>query len=481
MSSADDSRSQHDGLPGAQAVRAPLEIASGQTPRSIKPVGPGDPVFSDVTERRWRARIAAFSGPPVYVPLASPPHAGTLVTMLLRDRAPAVGEVLWARRRLPMAGAAVRYVRRPEGERPDGTGLAGGESAWEALIELKGIPALPEAAADVLRSAGSSLSGAAEVARSIERDAALSRAVVDLANSANFRATEPLKDVRAAVVRLGIERVRLLVLASSVFRLFPPGAESAQQDACDERISFEGLWIHSLTCAIVAEALARLARIPADDAFLAGLFHDIGKFLLARAGGASFSAVLDQVEEWGITLGEAEKAALGFTHARAGAWLLSRWGLRGSIVAAVGSHHGARGGQRNQLAAAAHVGDLIARGLAAGTTWDRRMPQADPTAWRTLGLEPDDTASVIEVVVERLAGGASLFEQAGVRAPFLERAGHATDADPILGEAAEAAAARRRAELFEESASPDAYVARIAHGAARVARAPGAPERDRRS
>jgi putative nucleotidyltransferase with HDIG domain len=466
------SRRPHEEDSGRAAARAPLEVASGHTPRSMQPLEASDAYYGVVNEKRWRARIASFSGPALYVPVVSPPHPGVLVKMLLRDRTPAVGEVLWSRTELPLAGAAVRYVRVSGSLGVHANSAAGSAGdVWGAMIASTGVPSLPDAAAGVLRATSSARSGAAEVAKSLGQDPELAKAVLDLANTANFRATEPLKDVRAAVVRLGVERVRSLVLASSVFEIFPAESDAGRSAAMDERVSPAGLWMHSLASGLAAEALAKLAGIPPDDAFLAGLFHDIGKFVLADVMSAGYSAVLDQVEEWGLTLVEAEKAVWGFSHARAGAWLLSKWGLPGQVVAAVASHHAASGGGRSPLAAAAHVGDLVARALAAGTTWDRRMPSPEPAYWDALRLDPEEISAAVQGAAYAVAAGAAVFEQAGVRPPFISRSAHATEADPILREAADAAARRRCTDLFEGAPLKDPYLGALAKGAAAVSAA----------
>jgi putative nucleotidyltransferase with HDIG domain len=455
---------------GPSVERAALEIASGQTPRSLVPLSADDGLLAASSEKRWRARVAAFSGPALYVPVVSPPHVDALVKLVLRDRAVAVGEVVWSRNKLPLAGAAVRFVRLGENA-PPAEAVALATDAWERLIASAEAPALPEAAAGVLRSTAGARSGAAEVARSLSQDPALSRSVIDLANTAGFRATEPLRDVRAAVVRLGVERVRSLVLASSVFDIFPAEAKPARGVVAESRVSPDGLWTHSLAAALVAEAFARAAGLPADDAFLAGLFHDVGKFLLVRVLAREYASVLDQVEEWGLAIGDAEKAVLGFSHERAGAWLLSKWGLPGPVVAAVAGHHGSGPGRGSPAAAAAHLGDLFARVLAAGTTWDRHMPQVDPVCWETMHMAPEDASAAVALAADAVASGAAVFEQARVRPPFLPRAAHATEADPILRNASEAIAARRRADLFEGETGRDPYLAGLLRGAEALAAA----------
>ncbi len=444
-------------------VRAPLEVASGPTPRSLQALAPTDEVLAAHTEKRLRERIAAFAPTAIYVPVAAPPVVGALVRLRLRDRTRVVGEVVWSRRELPLSGVAVRYVPAalPKPEEADGA------DAWEDLISSPGAPELPPAAAAVLRAAAKPGAGAAELAKAVSADPELAEAVVDLANSADYRAPEPIKDVRGAVVRLGLERVRSLVLASSVFRLFP--ADSGQAGA-EPRVSPAGLWTHALAAAFSAEAVARLAGTPSEDAFLAGLFHDLGKLLLARQLPGPYAAVLDRVEESSVTLAEAESEMLGFTHARAGAWLLSKWGLPGSVVTAVSGHHPQPAGAPapSRLTSWVHVGDLVARALAAGSTADRRLPVAHAPFWEALGIGPGEVALVVRSSGVAVAAGSGVFVEAGVRAPFLPQTGEATEADPILRGAAEAAAARRREELFASARGPaglDAYAAALLAGA----------------
>ncbi|MHC4200563.1 MAG: hypothetical protein ACYSU0_11270, partial [Planctomycetota bacterium] len=147
-------------------VRAPLEVASGPTPRSLQALAPTDEVLAAHTEERLRERIAAFAPPAIYVPVAAPPVVGALVTMRLRDRTRVVGEVVWSRRELPLSGVAVRYVPAdlPEPAQSDGA------DAWEELISSPGAPELPPAAAAVIRAAAKPGAGAAELAKAVSAD-----------------------------------------------------------------------------------------------------------------------------------------------------------------------------------------------------------------------------------------------------------------------------------------------------------------------
>ncbi len=435
-------------------VRSPLEVAAGPTPRSLAPLAAADPILVEVPEARLRARIAAFATTPLYVPASAPAVPGALVKLRLRDRTDAVGEIVWSRREMPLAGAAVRFVRCLAGGRAGSAGEAQpGANAWEALLDSEAVPDLPSEVSSILRATASARAGAADLAKAVAHDEALSRSVIALANSADFRAAEPLKDVRAAVVRLGLERVRSLVLASSVFRVFPVASGKAALQG-ETRVDAEAVWTHSLIAAFSAAALARMAGTAPEDAFLAGLLHDVGKLLLARVMPGTYGRALDLVEERGVPLADAEEATLGFTHARAGAWLLSKWGLPGPVVTAVAAHGGgtvpgSQGGGLPRLAAATRAGNLVARTLGAGSTCDRRMPAGSAPVWISLGIGAERVGEAVARAAAAAAGGAGAFDQAGIRPVFVPHTGEATEADAILRSAAEGAASRRRDELFE--------------------------------
>ena len=97
-----------------------------------------------------------------------------------------------------------------------------------------------------------------------------------------------------------------------------------------------------MTTASFAKAIARVERSSGtvmDDAFTAGLLHDVGRLVLACAFGAEYQQVLKRTEEPGVLLAKCEGDAFGCTHNGVGAYLLGLWGLTDSIVEAVAWHH----------------------------------------------------------------------------------------------------------------------------------------------
>ncbi len=138
-------------------------------------------------------------------------------------------------------------------------------------------------------------------------------------------------------------------------------------------------------------------------------------------------------------------------------------------MTAVASHGGgavpgSQGAAPSRLASATSAGNLVARTLAAGSTCDRRMSEGSAPVWMSLGIGTDRVAEAVHSSVVAVAAGAGAFDQVGIRPPFVPQKGEATEADLVLRAAAEGAAARRRDELFEDSAADPFLAALCAAG-----------------
>jgi putative nucleotidyltransferase with HDIG domain len=168
---------------------------------------------------------------------------------------------------------------------------------------------------------------AIQVAGIIQKDPAVCAKVLQVCNSAFFRLPRRVSNVQQAVSYLGLSNVRSMVLSAEVFRpgkALPPGVDLGQ------------LQRHSLNVAAIARSLAA-DMAWADDAFLAGLLHDVGILILGRQYPAEMQKVFES-HAAGVPLAEAERAHLGVDHGSAGAYLLGLWGLPYEVVDTVANH-----------------------------------------------------------------------------------------------------------------------------------------------
>lgn len=165
-----------------------------------------------------------------------------------------------------------------------------------------------------------------ELGKVLGSDPGLMAKIFRLVNSVSMALPRKITDMREALTFIGIhELYRMLVaLAARPMLGYVEGYF---------------LWWHSLVCAFCAEALARrVSGIAPSDAFMAGLFHDIGKVLLLKHFTPAYKRVLQLVSE-GSTSQTAELLVFGVDHAEIGGWLLEKWDMPLSLCNAVRSHH----------------------------------------------------------------------------------------------------------------------------------------------
>lgn len=119
----------------------------------------------------------------------------------------------------------------------------------------------------------------------------------------------------------------------------------------------KSLWIHALQVAVASRTIASLApsaRVAPDQAYLAGLLHDIGRFVMFE--GATSDLDLVESAEWRTPpeLLQAERTLIGYDHAQVGALVCRRWALPSELVEVVQNHHIYRPEDRSRAWQLAH-------------------------------------------------------------------------------------------------------------------------------
>jgi putative nucleotidyltransferase with HDIG domain len=186
------------------------------------------------------------------------------------------------------------------------------------------LPSAPSAFQEILACLQNPAASLADAAQIIGRDVAMVANIMKLVNSAFFGSRRPITTIDRAVAYLGMDTLGALVLGHSVFQ---SGVATGIAG-----FNLEKLWQHSLQTAVAARAIAFSENLPAakaDEAFLAGVLHDVGKVVFATkaAALASDASAVDIVTQM-----EAH-------HAEVGAYLLGLWGFPNLIVEAVAFHH----------------------------------------------------------------------------------------------------------------------------------------------
>ena len=234
--------------------------------------------------------------------------------------------------------------------------VIGDENLRKLVSKIGALPALPEVYLELVDEIESDSSTAESVGKIVSKDVGVSADLLKTVNSSFFGFTRNITKPEEAVALLGIDLIKGLVLSfnlMSVFKQHGPASFSVKE-----------LWRHSHTVAGVARRLVKeLKRSPkeADEAYLAGLLHDIGKLILAQHLPSQLEEMLDQAKAEGRPFHEAEYAGMGTSHAEIGAYLMGLWGFSESVVEAVSLHHRPGNERQDQpsILTLVHVADCL--------------------------------------------------------------------------------------------------------------------------
>jgi HD-like signal output (HDOD) protein/CheY-like chemotaxis protein len=250
----------------------------------------------------------------------------------------------------------------------------------EIVSRLDTVPSLPSLYVSLTEALGQADISVAKIAGIIKQDMGMTSKILQLVNSAFFSLPCQVSNPHQAVSLLGIDNIRAAVLSVHVF----------SELEGDPNGSLSALWPHSLTTAAFATAIARYEKMPQglqDDAFAAGLLHDIGRLVLASVCKVQYAQVRENLRKEKTSLAQAESKTFGCTHSEVGAYLLGLWGLPDPVVQAVAWHHTPSrcAGSSFSPLIAVHVADVFDHRLHANASMDE-TPTLDEGALAALGL-----------------------------------------------------------------------------------------------
>jgi putative nucleotidyltransferase with HDIG domain len=280
------------------------------------------------------------------------------------------------------------------------------EKLQQLVQAIRDLPALPEVVVRVMRMAEDPRSDAQSIARVIATDQAMAARVLKLANSAFYGLPRRVSTLSEAVVILGFRTIKNLAIAASTFELL-------NREIAGYWLQRGELWRHSLACAIGAQLIAQRARLPvAEEAFVSGLLHDIGKVAINLFVREQYEQIIERALQDRIPFVEAEQAVLGFNHALAGALIAEKWNLPPSLVAVIQYHH-----QPSQAPGAeamvfvVHLADILSITLGIGIGGDGLYYTLEEGTLVKFGLQQADIDELCEQIVEQMARAANLQEQ----------------------------------------------------------------------
>lgn len=288
--------------------------------------------------------------------------------------------------------------------------LAAESSPEVVLSHLDSLPTLPAIAVRLLQVTALSDSDASDVIKLLRGDQSLTARILSVAASAALGVREPVTTLERAVPLIGFAAVRSIVLATSVFDCFGKRSADSRGGAFD-RVEF---WKHALAVACAARRLARAVPdmgVDPEEAYVAGLLHDLGKVALAAVFPKAYDRIVAQVNQSRGDIADHERAVLGADHTVAGRRVAERWRLPRDLQETIWLHHLAADALpssvgRPRLIGTVQLADTLAREQRIGYSGNHVFYETSPRLADRLGF----TVTHLSVVVEAL--GTDVAEQA---------------------------------------------------------------------
>ena len=221
---------------------------------------------------------------------------------------------------------------------------------FREVIENHKLPSLPAVAGKVLELIRDPDISAQRLCRVLSDDTALAAKVLAASRSPYFAQRTLPKNLISAVQVLGFQNVTNLVVTNAAHSL-----------CLKDNAASEKLWNHSLGVALAMRILCHRAGIKnRDQAFLAGLLHDVGEMILVHGDSKGFAKLGEEVQQAECQMIDKEQEVYGFDHTLIGLTLLDSWNIDGQIGQAVLNHHSdVAGDNANSLAAMIAVADYL--------------------------------------------------------------------------------------------------------------------------
>ncbi len=268
------------------------------------------------------------------------------------------------------------------------------------------LPTLPVVFQELFRRMQDPDTQVSELAEVIARDQALTLKILKLVNSAFYGRPAQISSISRAVIIMGFQAVRSAALAVSVFEHF--------KDLNNDGAAFtlDGFWRHSIGVSCLAKQAALVLHVGVpEDAFVAGLLHDVGKLVMLQHFPDDVEDLTRAAGEQRLTWRTGEEMLFPISHDTIGRALFRAWNFPAAVVEAVACHHRPESASRYaELAALVHLADFFSYHMESGCPGGVGARTHSADAARLVGLTPDLANEVLRRAQEEFAESLELLK-----------------------------------------------------------------------
>ncbi len=228
----------------------------------------------------------------------------------------------------------------------------------EGDCDLPELRSFPQVATQILTACDDPSTSPADLSRIIQCDPSLSVRILRVANSSIYGYSGEIATIERAVVALGFRKMKNIAVSAAAGDVFD-GGNAATREHCQK------LWLHSLATGAIAGLIAHHRNVNADEAFLAGVVHDVGKLIFLDMLEDKYAAATQDSNA--LTITQTEMEAFGIDHQQLGERCAEEWGLPAVISSAIACHHEPDNAYDSEdVASIVCVADSLARFLSIG-------------------------------------------------------------------------------------------------------------------
>jgi putative nucleotidyltransferase with HDIG domain len=252
------------------------------------------------------------------------------------------------------------------------------------IQNIGSLPTVPESLRKLSRIIENSKISLNEISDFVQSDPAITFRILKMVNSAVYGFPGRIASVSHAIMLLGLNVVKGLLLGISVFELMQK--------------AMKGLYEHSMGCAAAARIIAHKKglRVP-EEVYVAGLLHDIGKVVMALEFTDEYEAALSCVAAENISIGEAEKLFFADNHAVLGGVLSEKWRFPKKLTETILCHHVPHAAKFAPLETAiVHFADILIKARGLGFSGDHVVPVVSEAAFDILQFNENDIMEILQ-------------------------------------------------------------------------------------
>jgi HD-like signal output (HDOD) protein len=232
------------------------------------------------------------------------------------------------------------------------------ESIKRIVSQTETLPSLPAVYTEIISELQSPDPSVKKVGDIISNDLAMAAKILQVVNSAFFGLVRKISNPKEAVMLLGTETIKALVLSVKIFSEFNQNKFAW--------FSFGDLFNHSMSVSMFAQTITKEEHLDqnlVNHSLMAGMFHDLGKLILVTNFQEPYQKLLTEARQTGQNLWDLESDLFGTSHAEIGAYLMGLWGLEYPVIEAIAYHHcpGKSLSNSTGLLTAVHFGDAFDR------------------------------------------------------------------------------------------------------------------------